>query len=263
MPPASSTRASLATSTAPACSRRLVTVASAGVACSRSGSAPQLVGAPFAATRSLSPYGMPCRGPRSLPLEQLLVRAVRLAHRPLARERHHGAELRADRLEPPQRELRELDRAERARAQLGADLADAAEERLLGDHGCRLAGGRASKRPTGSSPFSSRDAARSRDAAARLRSSSLRTSSSSWASRCAPNWRRTASVSASATASGALAAAGLQRRCRGKLAYERARQDRRDGERLQETASRSRHGHLLGCGHHMPARRPRQRPARV
>ena len=59
IPPASSTMASLAQSTAPARRSRRTTVASPWSSWSRYGCAPQVVGAPSAASRSLTPYGMP------------------------------------------------------------------------------------------------------------------------------------------------------------------------------------------------------------
>src|SRR4051812_1400572 len=68
MPPAISMVASLAASTAPAARSRVTTVASRCACWATEGCAPQVVGAPTAATMSFSPYGMPCSGPRSSPL---------------------------------------------------------------------------------------------------------------------------------------------------------------------------------------------------
>src|ERR1041384_2436898 len=63
-PQASSPMLSLATSIAPASSSRRITVASSSNCWSLKGTEPQVVFAPFAARRSLAPYGMPWRGPR-------------------------------------------------------------------------------------------------------------------------------------------------------------------------------------------------------
>src|SRR5262245_23627670 len=67
MPPASSTMASFAHITAPASRSFLTTVASWSNTWLRYGSAPHVVGTPFVASRSFTPYGMPCSGPRILP----------------------------------------------------------------------------------------------------------------------------------------------------------------------------------------------------
>src|SRR6185503_17147925 len=64
-PPASSTIATFAASTAPARFSFATAVASRSNTWSRYGGAPQVVGAPFAASRSFAPYGMPSSGRRS------------------------------------------------------------------------------------------------------------------------------------------------------------------------------------------------------
>src|SRR6478609_10579484 len=66
-PWASAPRVSLATSTAPAASRRLTTVASSSIFWSSNPPAPQVVLYPFTASRSLAPHGKPCKGPRYFP----------------------------------------------------------------------------------------------------------------------------------------------------------------------------------------------------
>src|SRR5690348_6000761 len=63
-PQASAPTLSLATSTAPAVSSRETTVASRSSTSSRYGVAPQVVGSPRVASRSLAPQGIPCNGPR-------------------------------------------------------------------------------------------------------------------------------------------------------------------------------------------------------
>src|SRR5580765_3206100 len=67
MPPASSTIASFAHSTAPAARSFVITVASWSNTCFRYGSAPHVVGTPLVASRSLTPNGMPWSGPLCLP----------------------------------------------------------------------------------------------------------------------------------------------------------------------------------------------------
>ena len=64
---ASAPRLSLATSTAPASCSRFTTAASAVGTRLRNGSAPYVVGMPAVSSRSLTPHGMPCSGPRYLP----------------------------------------------------------------------------------------------------------------------------------------------------------------------------------------------------
>ena len=64
---ASAPRLSLATSTAPASFRRLVTAASSVGTRLRYGSAPYVVGIPAVSSRSFAPHGMPCSGPRYFP----------------------------------------------------------------------------------------------------------------------------------------------------------------------------------------------------
>ncbi len=65
MPPASSTIASFAQSTAPAASSFRIAVASKSKQRSLKGAAPHVVGMPpDVASRSLAPYGMPWSGPR-------------------------------------------------------------------------------------------------------------------------------------------------------------------------------------------------------
>ncbi len=71
MPPASSTIDSLATSTAPASVSRRTTSASSAKTWFRYGSAPHVVGMPAVASRSFTPYGMPCSGPRSRPAARI------------------------------------------------------------------------------------------------------------------------------------------------------------------------------------------------
>src|SRR6476660_9807487 len=66
-PWASAPSVSLATSTAPAASRRWTTVASSSNFCSSNPPAPHVVGYPFTASRSLAPHGSPCSGPRYFP----------------------------------------------------------------------------------------------------------------------------------------------------------------------------------------------------
>src|SRR5215831_8325499 len=60
-------RVSLATSTAPAASRRCTTVASSSIVWFSKPPAPQVVRYPFTANRSLAPQGIPCNGPRYFP----------------------------------------------------------------------------------------------------------------------------------------------------------------------------------------------------
>src|SRR5258708_6377503 len=67
-PCASAPSVSLATSTAPALSRRWTTVASSSIVCCSKPPAPQVVRYPFTASRSFAPHGKPCNGPRYLPL---------------------------------------------------------------------------------------------------------------------------------------------------------------------------------------------------
>src|SRR6478736_3943308 len=66
-PCASAPSVSLATSTAPAASRRFTTVASSSIFWSSNPPAPQVVRYPFTASRSLAPQGKPCSGPRYFP----------------------------------------------------------------------------------------------------------------------------------------------------------------------------------------------------
>src|SRR5215471_747689 len=58
---------SLATSTAPAASRRCTTVASSSRVWFSNPPAPQVVWYPFTASRSFAPHGSPCSGPRYFP----------------------------------------------------------------------------------------------------------------------------------------------------------------------------------------------------
>jgi len=58
---------SLATRTAPASSSRSMTVAVSSIVWVLYGSAPHVVLVPCTASRSLAPYGTPCRGPRHVP----------------------------------------------------------------------------------------------------------------------------------------------------------------------------------------------------
>jgi hypothetical protein len=76
-PPASSTIASFASSTAPASVSFFTTVASKSNRCRRYGCAPQVVGASGVASRSFTPYGIPCSGPRTRPRARS--RSARLA----------------------------------------------------------------------------------------------------------------------------------------------------------------------------------------
>src|SRR5262249_3046081 len=66
-PWASAPSVSLATSTAPAASRRWTTVASSSIFCSSNPPAPQVVRYLFTASKSLAPQGSPCSGPRYFP----------------------------------------------------------------------------------------------------------------------------------------------------------------------------------------------------
>jgi hypothetical protein len=66
-PCANAPSVSLATSTAPAVSRRLTTVASSPMLWSSKPPAPQVVRYPFTASRSFAPQGRPCSGPRYFP----------------------------------------------------------------------------------------------------------------------------------------------------------------------------------------------------
>ncbi len=66
-PIASAPRVSLATRTTPASSSRFTTVASSSIICSSNPPAPQVVGYPLTASRSLPPQGSPCRMPRYFP----------------------------------------------------------------------------------------------------------------------------------------------------------------------------------------------------
>src|SRR5205807_4857120 len=66
-PSASAPKVSLATSTAPAESRRCTTVASSSIICFSNPPAPQVVRYPFTASRSFAPHGSPCKGPRYFP----------------------------------------------------------------------------------------------------------------------------------------------------------------------------------------------------
>src|SRR5215467_720817 len=66
-PWASAPSVSLATSTAPAASRRFTTVASSSIFWSSNPPAPQVVRYPFTASRSFAPQGKPCSGPRYFP----------------------------------------------------------------------------------------------------------------------------------------------------------------------------------------------------
>src|SRR6476646_4849750 len=66
-PWASAPRVSLATSTAPAASSRLTTVASSSSFWSSNPPAPHVVRYPLTANRSLAPHGNPCSGPRYFP----------------------------------------------------------------------------------------------------------------------------------------------------------------------------------------------------
>src|SRR5947208_12965801 len=66
-PMASSPSESFAASTAPAASRRFTTSASSSNTCATYGLAPQVVGMPRVASKSLAPHGIPCSGPRGLP----------------------------------------------------------------------------------------------------------------------------------------------------------------------------------------------------
>src|SRR3954466_10321410 len=61
---ASAPRESLATSTAPASFNRAITAESVVGTRLRYGSAPHVVGMPAVSSRSFTPYGMPCSGPR-------------------------------------------------------------------------------------------------------------------------------------------------------------------------------------------------------
>src|ERR1700760_4604152 len=66
-PCASAPSVSLATSTAPAASRRFTTVASSSNFWSSKPPAPHVVRYPFTASRSFAPHGSPCSGPRYFP----------------------------------------------------------------------------------------------------------------------------------------------------------------------------------------------------
>src|SRR5581483_493424 len=66
-PSARAPRVSLAMSTAPAASSRFTTVASSSIVWCSNPPAPQVVGYPLVARRSLAPHGSPCNGPRYLP----------------------------------------------------------------------------------------------------------------------------------------------------------------------------------------------------
>ena len=205
---------------------------------------------PFVATRSFTPYGIPCSGPRSLPAKSSWF--ARCASR-IARSRvtaHQGAEARAERLEPAQAELGELDGAEPARAQLRADLADAGEEHVLRDHRV-TPGRRAAVRRAGAPRSGSRGRPRSR--AARRPAGAPRQRGCARAPGAPPRapprrgGLRTAGGSASASASStdalAPAAAGAAAGGAGLCGPSAPGDDRRHGQRLQESASRL-HAHL-------------------
>ena len=66
-PPASSVIDDFPISTAPALCSLWITAASFSKVCPAYGRAPHVVGAPWAANRSLAAYGIPCSGPRSSP----------------------------------------------------------------------------------------------------------------------------------------------------------------------------------------------------
>src|SRR5215469_10833329 len=66
-PCAKAPKVSLATSTAPALSRRSTTVASSSIIWVSNPPAPQVVRYPLTASRSLAPQGMPCNSPRYFP----------------------------------------------------------------------------------------------------------------------------------------------------------------------------------------------------
>ena len=66
-PWASAPSVSLATSTAPAASSRLTTVASSSIFWSSNPPAPHVVRYPLTARRSFAPHGNPCSGPRYFP----------------------------------------------------------------------------------------------------------------------------------------------------------------------------------------------------
>src|SRR5579885_2641816 len=66
-PMASAPSVVLATSTAPAASRRFTTVASSSKLCFSNPPAPHVVGYPLTASRSFAPQGSPCSGPRYRP----------------------------------------------------------------------------------------------------------------------------------------------------------------------------------------------------
>src|ERR1700719_4307640 len=66
-PSASAPRVSLATSTAPAASKRCTTVASSSIIWFSNPPAPQVVRYPLVASKSFAPHGKPCSGPRYFP----------------------------------------------------------------------------------------------------------------------------------------------------------------------------------------------------
>src|SRR5579862_5455549 len=66
-PIASAPSVVFATSTAPAASRRLTTVASSSKLCFSKPPAPHVVGYPLTASKSFAPQGSPCSGPRYFP----------------------------------------------------------------------------------------------------------------------------------------------------------------------------------------------------
>ena len=115
----------------------------------------------------LGPVRDAVEGTAVLAREQLLVRAVGLGESELARHRHHGAQARADRLQPPQVAFGQLHRGEPARPERGPEVAHRREEDVLGDHLRASLFGRAEKAVAGSSPFPS-FTARSRSPASRL-----------------------------------------------------------------------------------------------
>src|SRR6266571_552127 len=66
-PCASAPSVNFATSTAPAASSRLTAIASSSMVWFSKPAAPQVVGYPFTASKSLAPQGSPCSGPRYFP----------------------------------------------------------------------------------------------------------------------------------------------------------------------------------------------------
>ncbi len=120
--------------TAPAFVSRVTTVASMSITRSRYAPVPHVVGPPRAATMSLTPQGRPCNSPRVPASRALAIEIARLSERPLAEQGDDAVEPGVEALEPRERQLGKLDRADKTTAHEVREIDQRPEQDVV-EHG--------------------------------------------------------------------------------------------------------------------------------